>query len=68
MPSGVVTLLRSYRNGHLINERYEALFPRNCPVIEKTADGVVVGNCTFYLSDGKTCPRHGNVKWLESMP
>lgn len=33
-----------------------------CPVNEQTADGDVVGRCDFYLPDGKTCPRHGNVE------
>jgi hypothetical protein len=39
-------------------------FPRNCPVIEETADGIPVGTCWFYLPDpdGKTCPRHGKVR------
>jgi hypothetical protein len=38
------------------------LHPRNCAVIERTGDGVSVGACMFYLKDGKTCPRHGQVK------
>ena len=38
-----------------------APFEKNCPVIEKTADGVHVGRCWFYMKDGKTCPRHGDV-------
>ena len=33
----------------------------NCPILEQTADGVNVGRCWFYLPDGKTCPRHGDV-------
>lgn len=37
------------------------LFSNNCPISECTADGVPVGRCWFYLKDGKTCPRHGNV-------
>lgn len=45
-----------------INEDYEKGNPRNCPVIEFTADGNCVGVCCFYLPDGKTCPRHGVVK------
>jgi hypothetical protein len=28
---------------------------------ERTADGVSVGRCWFYLKDG-ICPRHGDVK------
>ncbi len=34
----------------------------NCPINEQTADGVLVGQCCFYLEDGKTCPRHGDVE------
>ena len=45
-----------------INKNYAKTFPKNCPIIEQTADGVEVGVCTFYLPDGKTCPRHGVVK------
>jgi hypothetical protein len=33
----------------------------NCPIIEQTGDGVNCGRCWFYLPDGKTCPRHGDV-------
>lgn len=33
----------------------------NCPIIEVTGDGRPVGRCWFYLPDGKTCPRHGDV-------
>jgi hypothetical protein len=36
-------------------------FQNNCAIFERTADGVGVGRCWFYLVDGK-CPRHGNVK------
>lgn len=45
-----------------ISRIYAELFPNNCPVLEYTADGDCVGPCTFYLKDGKTCPRHGEVK------
>lgn len=34
----------------------------NCPIIERTADGDLVGRCWYYLPDGKTCQRHGNVE------
>jgi len=44
-----------------INGSYRNLFRSNCPVIEQTADGVEVGTCTFYMEDGKTCPRHGDI-------
>ena len=47
---------------HKILEAYAKTNPRNCPVIEYTADGDNVGVCCFYLNDGKTCPRHGIVK------
>ncbi len=50
------------RFGFIINNNYEKLFPRNCPVREFSADGDPVGVCTFYLFDGKTCERHGLVK------
>ncbi len=33
----------------------------NCPILEQTADKVTCGRCWFYLPDGITCPRHGNV-------
>lgn len=33
----------------------------NCPINEQTADGVIVGRCWYYLPDGHTCPRHGDV-------
>ena len=33
----------------------------NCPINEQIADGMTVGRCWFYLPDGKTCPRHGDV-------
>jgi hypothetical protein len=36
-------------------------FHNNCAINEETADGVAVGRCWFYLTDGKTCPRHGDV-------
>jgi hypothetical protein len=36
-------------------------FVNNCPIREHTADGVPVGRCWFWLTDGHTCPRHGDV-------
>ena len=41
-----------------MSERSEGV---NCPIREFTADWVPVGRCWFHLSDGKTCPRHGDV-------
>jgi len=51
-----------YSPGVEINESYAALHPHNCAVRERTADGVPVGVCTFYLKNGTDCPRHGRVK------
>lgn len=54
-----MTLIRC---GKVINQSYERLFPHNCPVIEYSGDGEMVGTCTFFLKNGKICPRHGLVK------
>ena len=53
-----------YFGKHEISEVYAKMNPRNCPVIEYTADKDNVGVCCFYLQDGKTCPRHGIIKEL----
>lgn len=43
-------------------------FPNNCPIIERTGDGVAVGRCWFHCRDG-VCPRHGDVgKYLAKLP
>lgn len=34
---------------------------RNCPILERTADGDVVGRCWFYIGGLQKCPRHGDV-------
>jgi len=47
-----------------ISNAYAGMFPGNCAVIERTADGFSLGACTHYLTDGVTCPRHGAVKVL----
>lgn len=39
----------------------EETFAQNCPIIERTSDGIPVGRCWHYLPDGKTCQRHGDV-------
>lgn len=39
----------------------EKIFVKNCPINEHSGDGQFVGRCWFYLYDGKTCPRHGDV-------
>lgn len=44
-----------------VNKSFQKLFPSNCPLIEKTADGIEVGTCCFYMEDGTTCPRHGDI-------
>lgn len=46
---------------HPINRTAWAQAPRNCPVLEYTADGRPVGTCTFFMPDGKNCPRHGDI-------
>jgi hypothetical protein len=33
----------------------------HCPILEQTGDGIPCGRCWFFLKDGKTCPRHGDV-------
>jgi len=33
----------------------------NCPINEVTGDNIRCGRCWYYLPDGKTCPRHGDV-------
>ena len=50
------------QDNYVINPVYAQQMPNNCPVVEYTADGERVGTCTFYLKDGKTCPRHRIVK------
>lgn len=35
-------------------------FENNCPIRERTADGVSVGRCWHYCPKG-VCPRHGDV-------
>ena len=42
--------------------KHDPILPNNCPINEQTADGVIVGRCFYYLPDGRTCPRHGNVE------
>jgi len=34
----------------------------HCPILEQTGDGTTCGRCWFFLEDGKTCPRHGDVE------
>ena len=40
--------------------------PHHCDVIERTADDKSVGRCWFYLEDGRTCPRHGDIYLFET--
>lgn len=62
-----ITIVAPMRHkvGGLIVTRKEmhenCVHPQNCPINEQTADGDVVGRCTHYMADGKTCPRHGDV-------
>ncbi len=40
----------------------------NCPINERTGDGVRVGRCWFHCPGG-ICPRHGDVnRYLERLP
>lgn len=39
--------------------------PQNCPIVERTADGIAVGRCWFWMEDGHTCPRHGDLNLPE---
>lgn len=39
----------------------ESVSAKNCPINERAGDGIYVGRCWMYLSDGKTCPWHGDV-------
>ena len=39
------------------------ILPNNCPVIEKTADGISVGACCFYIGTEGYCRRHGMVRF-----
>ena len=58
--------LTGYAAGLEYSKTYAAIMPNNCAVIERTANGVSVGVCTFYLENGTTCPRHGKVKATRS--
>jgi hypothetical protein len=46
--------------------RNEKPFEKNCPVMVETADGIPAP-CMFYMADGKTCPRHGDVSDLQKI-
>jgi hypothetical protein len=35
---------------------------KNCPVLERTGDGELVGRCWFYTGESGLCPRHGDVR------
>lgn len=40
--------------------------PKNCAVREHTGDGHVVGRCWHYVGDGGECPRHGDVREVQT--
>lgn len=44
----------------VVFDEWRKQWPRNCPVIERTADGINVGLCWFHLTEG-VCPRHGQI-------
>ena len=60
--------VRSPRATHE-RHRFENRMPgdhfTNCPVLERTGNGVPCGRCCFFLPDGRTCPRHGDVFLFE---
>lgn len=41
--------------------------PDNCAVLERTADGDIVGRCYFYVGPHDICPRHGNVSHAQNI-
>jgi len=36
-----------------------------CAVLERTADGIPVGRCWFFVGDRYVCPRHGDVSEIQ---
>jgi hypothetical protein len=47
-------------------KKWRRTFQNNCAILEKTADGVPVGRCWHYLTDGQ-CPRHGDVAAVQKL-
>ena len=47
----------------------EVLFSKNCPINERTGDGIRVGRCWYHTGDNGICPRHGDVReYLVRLP
>lgn len=44
-----------------VNKPFRKSWPNNCPLIDVDGDGREVGTCWYYMKDGKTCPRHGDI-------
>jgi hypothetical protein len=59
-------LIYTYLDGLEVCSGFEKLWPNNCAIRERTADGESVGPCTFYLEEGVTCPRHGKVREVKN--
>ena len=47
--------------GEKKNQATQAAMENNCPILERTGDGTVVGRCWYYLENQCLCPRHGDV-------
>ena len=43
------------------DQKLTPLMQDNCPIRERTADGVSVGRCMHYLGEKRMCPIHGDV-------
>jgi hypothetical protein len=58
--------LRAKMNAHRVDgmEWKQELLENNCPVVVKTEDGIPV-RCMYYMADGKTCARHGDVSGVQ---
>jgi hypothetical protein len=44
-----------------MDRQYIRIWSRNCPIRERTGDGISVGRCWFYVGEALICPRHGDV-------
>lgn len=56
----------AFRRSELAEVNHRKSSARNCAILERTGDGVAVGRCLHYLSDGQTCPRHGDVSTVQA--
>lgn len=63
----VLAILRLRRVVRGERAKQQQVSENNCPVVVKTEDGIPV-RCMYYMTDGKTCPRHGDVSALREQP